>query len=351
MKRLLKYFLAALVVITGVFSQTADVKAFSYMYTVSFSAGGQGSINGGVQVRKASGNGASASVSVKGDKIIVTGLEYGDVISCDAQGSVALNENSKYYVKGIRLSGRDNNTVAQSAFLVSGDQDYVVAYGIPGELAEYTVNYVDTDGNKLAESRTYYGNVGDEPVIAYLYIDGYIPDSYNQTGKLSSNASENVFNFVYSRAASSMAAAGNGANDNTAAGGNQAAAGAANAAGNAAGAANNGAAAGANAGNTIVPDGQNNPQDGIQAPQAQPNTDIADEQVPQAANDNRHDIKDEQVPLATMISESGMVVPLAIGALGIVAILAIMIFVIVKNFKSIRVQKNSMKHKGKDSKN
>ena len=116
MKRLLKYFLAALVVITGVFSQTADAKAFSYTYTVSFSAGGQGSINGGVQVRKASGNEASVSVSAKGDKIIVTGLEYGDVISCDAQGSVALNENSKYYVKGIRLSGRDNNTVAQSAF-------------------------------------------------------------------------------------------------------------------------------------------------------------------------------------------------------------------------------------------
>lgn len=341
MKRLLKYFIAALVVITGVFSQTKDVRAFSYTYTVSFSAGGQGSINGGVQVRKASGNEASVSVSAKGDKIIVTGLEYGDVISCDAQGSVALNENSKYYVKGIRLSGRDNNTVAQSAFLVSGDQDYVVAYGIPGELAEYTVNYVDTDGNKLAESRTYYGNVGDEPVIAYLYIDGYIPDSYNQTGKLSSNTSENVFNFVYSRAASSMAAAGNGANDNTAAGGNQAAA----------GAANNGAADGANAANTIVPDGQNDPQDGIQAPQAQPNTDIADEQVPQAANDNKHDIADEQVPLATMISESGMVVPLAIGALGIVAILAIMIFVIVKNVKSVRVQKNSMKHKGKDNKN
>ena len=95
MKRLLKYFLAALVVITGVFSQTADAKAFSYTYTVSFSAGGQGSINGGVQVRKASGNEASVSVSAKGDKIIVTGLEYGDVISCDAQGSVALNENSK----------------------------------------------------------------------------------------------------------------------------------------------------------------------------------------------------------------------------------------------------------------
>ena len=35
----------------------------------------------------------------------------------------------------------------------------------------------------------------------------------------------------------------------------------------------------------------------------------------------------------------------------IVAILAIMIFVIVKNVKSVRVQKNSMKHKGKDNKN
>lgn len=249
-------------------------------------------------------------------------------------------------------------TLESASFLIKGTATNEHTSSTPKyELAEYTVNYVDTDGNKLAESRTYYGNVGDEPVIAYLYIDGYIPDSYNQTGKLSSNASENVFNFVYSRAASSMAAAGNGANDNTAAGGNQAAAGAANtagaanAAGNAAGAANNGAADGANAANTIVPDGQNDPQDGIQAPQAQPNTDIADEQVPQAANDNKHDIADEQVPLATMISESGMAVPLAIGALGIVAILAIMIFVIVKYVKSVRVQKNSMKHKGKDNKN
>lgn len=33
MKRLLKYFLAALVVITGVFSQTADAKAF-YIHTL-----------------------------------------------------------------------------------------------------------------------------------------------------------------------------------------------------------------------------------------------------------------------------------------------------------------------------
>ena len=343
MKKLLKYFAAALIMVVSIFSQSTNAKAFSYTYTVSFSAGGQGSINGGIQVRKASGNSSSISIESKGDKVVVNGLEYGDVISCDAQGNVSLNENSKYYVKGIRLSGRDNNTVAQSAFLVSGDQDYVVAYGIPGELAEYTVNYVDANGNKLADSKTYYGNVGDEPVIAYLYIDGYIPSSYNQSGKLVSDASKNIFNFVYNRAATNMANNGNDGDNGAGANG---------AAGGANGAGANGAAGGANgAADVVVPDGQNDPQDGIQAPQAQPNTDIADEQVPQAANDNKHDIADEQVPLATVISESGMVVPLAIGALGIVAILAIMIFVIVKNVKSVRVQKNSMKHKGKDNKN
>lgn len=343
MKKLLKYFAAALIMVVSIFSQSTNAKAFSYTYTVSFSAGGRGSINGGIQVRKASGNSSSISIESKGDKVVVNGLEYGDVISCDAQGNVSLNENSKYYVKGIRLSGRDNNTVAQSAFLVSGDQDYVVAYGIPGELAEYTVNYVDANGNKLADSKTYYGNVGDEPVIAYLYIDGYIPSSYNQSGKLVSDASKNIFNFVYNRAATNMANNGNDGDNGAGANG---------AAGGANGAGANGAAGGANgAADVVVPDGQNDPQDGIQAPQAQPNTDIADEQVPQAANDNKHDIADEKVPLATMISESGMVVPLAVGALGIVAIFAIMIFVIVKNVKSVRVQKNSMKHKGKDNKN
>lgn len=354
MKKLLKYFAASLIMVVSIFSQSTNAKAFSYTYTVSFSAGGQGSINGGIQVRKASGNSSSISIESKGDKVVVNGLEYGDVISCDAQGNVSLNENSKYYVKGIRLSGRDNNTVAQSAFLVSGDQDYVVAYGIPGELAEYTVNYVDANGNKLADSKTYYGNVGDEPVIAYLYIDGYIPSSYNQSGKLVSDASKNVFNFVYNRAATNMANNGNDGDNGAGAGGTGGAnaAGANGAAGGANGAGANGAAGGANgAADVVVPDGQNDPQDGIQAPQAQPNTDIADEQVPQAANDNKHDIADEKVPLATMISESGMAVPLAIGALGIVVIFAIMIFAIVKNVKSVRVQKNSMKHKEKDNKN
>ena len=361
MKKSLKYFTAALIMVAGIFSQSTNANAFSYTYTVSFSAGGQGSINGGIQVRKASGNSSSVSIESKGDKVVVNGLEYGDVISCDAQGNVSLNENSKYYVKGIRLSGRDNNTVAQSAFLVSGDQDYVVAYGIPGELAEYTVNYVDANGNKLADSKTYYGNVGDEPVIAYLYIDGYIPSSYNQSGKLVSDASKNVFNFVYNRAATNMADNGNGGDNgagaNGAAGGANGA-GANGAAGGANGAGANGAAGGANgagangAADVVVPDGQNNPQDGEAAPEAQPNTTIEDQQTPQAANsDNTHQIEPDKVPLGKLISESGMVVPITVGALGVVAILALMFFVIGKNLRANRVKQNKVHDKSSDKEN
>lgn len=362
MKKSLKYFLLALVTIAGVFSGKTSAQAFSYTYTVSFSAGAQGSFGGNsIQVRKAAGNEAGVSVSSAKDKIVVTGLEYGDVISCDAQGSVGLNDNSKYYVKGIRLSGRDNNTVANSAFLVSGDQDYVVAYGIPGELAEYTVNYVDTNGNKLAESRTYYGNVGDEPVIAYLYIDGYTPDSYNQTGKLVSDASKNVFNFVYAQATTSIADNGgangtDGAADNAAAGNTAgvANAGAANGgatnAGDANGAANGAAGADAN-GNVIIPDGQNNPAAGNETPDAQPNTTINDEDVPQAANSNNHDIADEKVPLGTLIKESGMVVPLSIGTLATVVLIVLVILGIRNRVKVSAAKKSIGEHKQPDNKN
>ena len=362
MKKSLKYFLLALVTIAGVFSGKTSAQAFSYTYTVSFSAGAQGSFGGNsIQVRKAAGNEAGVSVSSAKDKIVVTGLEYGDVISCDAQGSVGLNDNSKYYVKGIRLSGRDNNTVANSAFLVSGDQDYVVAYGIPGELAEYTVNYVDTNGNKLAESRTYYGNVGDEPVIAYLYIDGYTPDSYNQTGKLVSDASKNVFNFVYAQATTSIAdnggangtdgAADNAAAGNTAGGANAGAAnGGATNAGDANGAANGAAGADAN-GNVIIPDGQNNPAAGNETPDAQPNTTINDEDVPQAANSNNHDIADEKVPLGTLIKESGMVVPLSIGTLATVVLIVLVILGIRNRVKVSAAKKSIGEHKQPDNKN
>ena len=84
-----------------------------------------------------------------------------------------------------------------SSFEVTGDQEYVVAYGIKGDQVAYTINYQDANGNKLADSQTFYGNVGDKPVVAYTYIDGYTPEYRNLTKTLSVNAAENVFTFNY----------------------------------------------------------------------------------------------------------------------------------------------------------
>jgi predicted nucleic acid-binding Zn ribbon protein len=148
-----------------------------YTYTVRFYSGQQGTFGGS-------------------EVVTYENLNYGDRVTF-RQSSVTLKDGSKYYVKGIRESGKDNNTAAATSFVVTGDQDYVVAYGILGSAVAYTVQYQDANGTTLAEPETYYGNVGDKPVIAYLYIEGYQPQAYNLTKTLSEDASENLFTFVY----------------------------------------------------------------------------------------------------------------------------------------------------------
>lgn len=171
-----------------------------YTYTVTFYAGNQGRFtsSNGIQVdnHKTGSSYKISSPQDGGDKITVTGLKYGDIVSVRAQSSVSL-QKSKYYIGGIRESGQDNGTVSKSAFKVEGDREYVVAYGIKGNMVAYTVHYVDEEGNALLESETYYGAVGDRPVIAFRYVDGYWPQTYNLTKQLSANEADNVFTFVY----------------------------------------------------------------------------------------------------------------------------------------------------------
>ena len=175
--------------------------AEGYTYTVTFYPGNHGTFNGTGGISVPGGTNAGVSVWVEGQAIKVGGLKKGDMVSFDAAlgGAVALEEGGRYYVKGIRLSGRDNNTVDTPAFRVEGDRDYVVAYGIRGDMTGYTVNYQDESGNELAPSRSYYGNVGDKPVVAFLYVEGYEPMAYNLTKTLVSNEAENVFTFIYRR--------------------------------------------------------------------------------------------------------------------------------------------------------
>ena len=167
----------------------------AYTYTVTFYAGNQGVFTGteGLSVRHGKG-----TVTAAPDRITISGLEAGDVVSFDVQaGALDMGGASKYYAKGIRESGRDNSTVTASAFKVDGDADYVMAYGMKGNMVAYHVNYQDEDGSRLSDSRTYYGNVGDKMVAAYLYIEGYTPQALSIAKTLSENEAENVITFVY----------------------------------------------------------------------------------------------------------------------------------------------------------
>ena len=149
--------------------------------------------SGTYQIRIYAGN---VGATVNGSSVMVLNAAYGEYISF-APAWVQLPEDSPYYVRGIRKSGLDNNTVSNNVIHVTEDADYVVAYGIRGALVAYTVSYVDVDGNALAPSQTYYGNAGDKPVVAYLYVDGYQPQAYNLTRTLTDNEAGNVFAFVY----------------------------------------------------------------------------------------------------------------------------------------------------------
>lgn len=167
----------------------------SYKYEVTVYAGNQGAFADASAVRVED---PGAVITQNGDKIVVSNITPGTHISIDAaaQGKVSVT-NEKYYVKGVRISGRDNSEYNNPGFAVDSDVEYVVAYGIAGNLVSYTVRYEDESGNALAPEATYYGNVGDKPILAYTFVDGYEPQAYNLTKTLSENAAENVFTFVY----------------------------------------------------------------------------------------------------------------------------------------------------------
>ena len=167
----------------------------SYKYEVTVYAGNQGAFAVASAVRVED---PGAVITQNGDKIVVSNITPGTHISIDgaAQGKVSVT-NEKYYVKGVRISGRDNSEYNNHGFAVDRDVEYVVAYGIAGNLVSYTVRYEDESGNALAPEATYYGNVGDKPILAYTFVDGYEPQAYNLTKTLSENAAENVFTFVY----------------------------------------------------------------------------------------------------------------------------------------------------------
>lgn len=175
MKRLKKLFI--MMMSLTVFLSLAYTQVCAYGYKVTLYTGNQGTIN--------SQNEMSINVS------------KGQMVSLDLS-QIELPQDSKYYVKGIRLSGHDSvDNLDPATFVVNGDLDYVVVYGVKGNQVAYTIRYVDENGKQLSEDTVLYGNVGDKPVVAYKYIDSYIPQSYALTKTLVKNEEENVFTFTY----------------------------------------------------------------------------------------------------------------------------------------------------------
>lgn len=195
--RIIGVFCAALVACVlalGIQAATSE-EAFadegkSYSYTVTLYAG-NGTIDGA----------ASKSYGPYG---------YGKSCTIAWQTLNIQPDDDKYYVKGIRLAGHDG--LAESGNIeVTQDLQYVVAYGMKKDQVAYTINYVDANGAQIADSETFYGNIGDKPVIAYRYIEGYQPtNAYNLTGTLKGNAEDNIFTFKYQAVQGSSAGTTNG---------------------------------------------------------------------------------------------------------------------------------------------
>ncbi len=273
-------------------------------YTVRLFAGAHGTVGGG-------------------EVLVYTNVKYGSPLPFN-QRMVTLEENSKYYIRGIRESGKDNSETPtadelRNEYTVTEDQDYVVTYGVLGNSVAYTVRFEDEDGAELAPSETYYGNIGDRPVVAFLYIEGYLPQAYNLTGTLKENPADNVFTFVYSPISEEAAAAGAEAaatvtTTTTTAGGTGA--GGAGAAGAGAGAAGAADAAAADAAADAA---------GVQPDEL---LEVGDEETPLANpggenEDNLRNVADERTPLssgdfATMLLN----IPIA-GKVGILSILVL----------------------------
>ena len=184
--------LLAMAVLLSTLSSVQVQAADDYTYTVRIFSGAQGTF-------------ADGSTQIVMKAAPDTTLDFTRVIAgvsllagTDAAGNPV---ESKYYAKGIRESGKDNNTadtLIGPVYKVTRDIDLVVAYAMKGGNVEYTVRYLKADTKEeLLPSEHFYGNAGDKPVVAYKYIDGYVPQAYNLAKTLNEDASQNVFTFLY----------------------------------------------------------------------------------------------------------------------------------------------------------
>ena len=97
------------------------------------------------------------------------------------------SDYDKYLFTGYHVAGQEG---VRGAVTVNKDMVLVATYGMAGSLVQYTIHFKEYGTNKDLKdangnsSITYYGNIGDKPLAAYVYIEGYERQAYNITGTL-----------------------------------------------------------------------------------------------------------------------------------------------------------------------
>ncbi len=221
MKSLKKIFCLLLFAAVGLAFplQTLAVQSFAagdpYTYTVRVFPGNNGSVSSGDEYYSTPEYPADS-----GTRVTINVIN-GDTLQVNGVTQITL-DNNKYYIRGVRITGQDDVINAPS-FVVTQDQDYVVAYGMRNSAVSYTVNYQDANGNPMPGTpgtNTGYGTAGKPVIVGFYPVDGYLPYAYSADGQLvqtfnltnsqglSSDGAENVFTFIYLPVSSAPAPGG-----------------------------------------------------------------------------------------------------------------------------------------------
>ena len=177
-------------------------------YTVRVYAGNEGTVNG-------------KSVDQTTVSATTPSQDPGRV-NLRTQFPAEVNDNSKYYVKGYRISGKDSNDQSfennhvsysdDSSYMndpydglvadvpITESTDFIVAYGVRGNMENVTIRFVVQGTGQELGTRTVEGKVGDRIVEGYEYFDNYRPLYRNITGTVkdsSTDANANVWTLEY----------------------------------------------------------------------------------------------------------------------------------------------------------
>jgi len=177
-------------------------------YTVRVYGGNQGTVNGKSVDQ--------TTVTAKG------GSEEPERINLKTQFPAKENDSSKYYVKGYRIAGKDSNEQSfennhisyaeDDSYMndpydglvadvpITESTDFIVAYGVRGDMQDVTIRFVVQGTGQELGTRTVEGKVGDRIVEGYEYFEGYRPLYRNITGTVrdaSTDPNANVWTLEY----------------------------------------------------------------------------------------------------------------------------------------------------------